>query len=228
MEKRIFSIDITKSKSKTISKLLNQINDDLKIEKENNEKFISKLENNKQEKSNIQMNFSSEILDDKRFVLPNDLEKSPFFNLNKIKNNDERRKKAENIINEAKDVWSIRKLFFTYNSKIIDNRKKMLKEIMKFYDCPNLTIELIDGKFSPQEKNSWYCDNEVTGELGNKIINICEEEYNKLKVVDKYMNHCINFNKSIDEFGKYVNEFLNFKINGEIFPYDCDYDSNNN
>jgi GTP-binding protein EngB required for normal cell division len=227
LQTRIFSVDVNKRKSKTISKLLNQINDDLKIEKENNEKFISNLEKNIKEKSNIQMDYSSGILDDKRFVLPNDLEKSPFFNLNKIKNNDERRKKAENIINEAKDVWSIRKLFFTYNSKIIDNRKKMLKEIMKFYDCPNLSIELIDGKFSPQEKKSWYCDNEVTGELGNKIINICEEEYNKLKVVDKYINHCINFNKSIDKFGKYVNEFLNFKINGEIFPYDCDYDSNN-
>ena len=228
LEMRIFSIDVTKRKSKTISKLLNQINDDLKSEKKNNENFISKLENNKQEISNIKMNYSSDILDDKRFVLPDDLKNSPFFNLNKIENNTERRKKAENIINEAKDVWSIRKLFFLYNSKIIDNRKKMLKEILKIYECPNLSIELIEGKFSPQERDSWYCDNEVTGELGNKIINICEEEYKKLKVVDKYINYCIKYNKSIDEFGKYVNEFLNFKINDEIFPYDCDYYSNNN
>ncbi len=64
------------------------------------------------------MDFScSEILDDKHFVLPNDLENSPFFNLNKIKSIDERRKKAEDIINEAKDVWSIRKLFFTITNK---------------------------------------------------------------------------------------------------------------
>ena len=227
LEKRIFSVDVTKRKSKTISKLLNQINDDLKIEKENNKMFISKLEKNIKEKSNIQMNLSSEILNDKHFVLPNDLEKSPFFKLNKRNIDSERRKKAENIINEAKDVWSIRKLFFTYNKKIIDNRKKMLKEILKVYECPNLTIELIDGKFSSKEKDSWYFDNEVTGELGNKIINICEEEYKKLNIVSRYINYCINFNKSIDEFGKYVNEFLNFKINGEIFPYDCDYYSNN-
>ena len=227
MEKRIFSVDVNKRKSKTISKLLNQINDDLKIEKENNKMFISKLEKNIKEKSNIKMNLSSEILNDKRFVLPNDLEKSPFFNLNKRNNNTERRKKAENIINEAKDVWSIRKLFFTHNSKIRENRKKMLKEILKIYECPNLTIELIEGKLSPKEKDSLYFDNEVTGVLRNKIINIYEEEYKKYEYI-KYINYCINFNKSIDEFGKYVNEFLNFKINGEIFPYDCDYYSNNN
>ncbi len=138
------------------------------------------------------------ILDDKRFVLPDDLENSPFFNLNKIKNIDERRKKAEDIINEAKDVCSIRKLYFTYNSKIRENRKKMLKEIMKIYKSSNLSFELIEGKFSPQEKNSWYFDNEVTGELGNKIIDICEEEYKKTNIASRYINYCINFNKSID------------------------------
>ncbi len=94
---------------------------------------------------------------------------------------------------------------------------------MKIYDCTNLSIELIDRKFSSQERNSWYFDNEVTGELGNKIIDICEYEYKKMNIVNRNINYCINFNKFINEFDKYVNDFLNFKINGEIFPYDCDY-----
>ena len=63
---RTFSIDTSKRVSKTIDSLLKTVYDDLLIEKENNEKFISyKLE---KKNSNIKFNFSSSSIKDENIV----------------------------------------------------------------------------------------------------------------------------------------------------------------
>ena len=222
LDGRIFSVDVSKRESISIKSLLNQIYDDLKIEKSNNEKFIKEIRNKKEKGSNFTIDFSgSKITNDKEnFEIPPELKKSPFFNLNKFKNDDIRKRKARQVINEAKDVSSIRKLFFCYNSKIRDNRKKMLKKIIDIYECKNLNINLIEGQLSPKEKDEWFYQHDCTDELGNTIISICEEEFKKSNIIDNYIGYCIHFNESIDKFGQYVNEFITFNLNGEKIPYD--------
>lgn len=224
LSERIFSVDVSKKESKTIEPLLNQINKDLKIDKKNNENFINDLIIKRKKKSNIMIDFSgSAILDDKRnFQIPDELKNSPFFNLKKFDNDTIRQNQAKQIIQEAKDVSSIRKIFFCYNSKMKENRNKMLEQILSLYQCKNLTIDLIEGKLSDKEKDEWFYQPDCTEELGNKIISICQEEYKKSNIADRYIDYGINFNKSIDEFGKYVEEFLNFKLNGQKIPYDCE------
>ena len=224
LKDRIFSVDVSKRESKTIKLLLNQIYEDLKIEKENNEKFINSLTNKKEKGSNFQIDFSgSQIIDnEENFKITPELEKSPLFNLKKFENDEMRKRKAQQVIKEAKDVSSIRKLFFCYNSKIKENRKVMLKKILDIYQCKNLTIDLLEGKLSEKEKDEWFYQHECTDELGNKIINICQEEYKRMNVIDRYIGYCLGFNKSIDLIGDYVKEFINFNLNGIKIPYDCE------
>ena len=223
LENRIFSVDVLKKNSKTISQLFNQISQDLNVEKKNNEDFIRELEKDSKSKGSIEVDFSGDsIINDTRFNIPKTLENSPFFNLNKVNNNADKFKRAKNIIEEAKDVSSIRKIFFCYNSKIVDNRKKMVKEIVEIYDCPNLSIKLIEEKLSNKEKDEWFYQHDCTDDLGKKIINICEEEYKKTNIVNKYINYCTKFINSIKQFESYKNELLNFKLNGEKILYDCE------
>ena len=228
LDGRIFSVDVSKRESIRIKSLLEQIYDDLKLEKANNEKFIKEIRDKREKGSNFTIDFSgSNITNDKEnFEIPPELEKSPFFNLNKFKNDDIRKKRATQVIKEAKDVSSIRKLFFCYNSKIRDNRKKMLKKIINIYECKNLNIDLLEGQLSPKEKDEWFYQHDCTDELGNKIINICEEEFKKSNIIDNYIGYCIHFNESIDKFGQYVNEFINFNLNGQKIPYDCELNVN--
>ena len=221
---RIFTVDVSQRESKKIGALLNKVYEDLKKEKKNNESFINELQKLKKKESNVKIDFSgsSIINDERKFDIPPELKNSPFFNLEKFDNDDERKRQALQIIEEAKDVSSIRKLFFCYNSKIKENRIKMMKEIKSIYECKNLTIDLIEGQLSDKEKNEWFYQVDCTEDLGNKIINICQEEYKKTNISDRYIDYCINFNRSIDKFGEYINEFLNFKLNGQNIPYDCE------
>ncbi len=228
LSNRIFSVDVSKRESITIKLLLQQIYNDLKVEKENNEKFIKEISNKKEKGSNFTIDFSgSKITNDKgNFEIPPELEKSPFFNFNKFKNDDIRKRRAKQVIEEAKNVSSIRKLFFCYNSKIRDNRKKMLRKILDLYECKNLTIDLLEGQLSSKEKDEWFYQHDCTDELGNKIIDICEEEFKKSNVIDNYIGYCVRFNESIDKFGLYVNEFINFNLDGQKIPYDCELNVN--
>ena len=98
----------------------------------------------------------------------------------------------------------------------------MVKEIVEIYDCPNLSIKLIEEKLSNKEKDEWFYQHDCTDDLGKKIINICEEEYKKTNIVNKYINYCTKFINSIKQFESYKNEFLNFKLNGEKILYDCE------
>ena len=225
LQDRIFSVDVSKRESKSIKSLLDQIYTDLKVEKQNNEKFIEELQKKKEKGSTFMIDFSGENVenDKNNLEIPSSLENSPFFNLKKFGNDSKmKEERAKEIIREAKDVSSIRKLFFCYNSKIKDNRKKMLQEILSIFECKNLTIDLLESQLSSKEKDEWFYQHDCTEDLGNKIIRICQEEHKKRDIVDKYIDYCLGFNKSIDEFGKYIEEFTNFKLNGQIIPYDSD------
>ncbi len=221
---RIFSVDASKKESKSIGLLMNQIYIDLKEEKRNNENFINELRTKKEQGVVIKIDFSGSQIkeNESNYEIPQEIKNSPFFNIKKFGNDNSRRKRASQIIKEAQDVSSIRKLFFCYNSKIAENRKKMLKEILSIYDCKNLSIDLIEGELSDEEKNEWFYQPGCTEQLGNKIVNICEEVCKKISDIDRYLGFCQGFNRSIDEFGQYINEFTNFNLNGVKIPYDCE------
>ena len=227
LKDRIFSVDVSKRESTTIGKLLNQIYSDLKVEKENNIEFIKDIQKNRDKGSNYKIDFSgSEVIDNDKFIIPPKLENSPFFNLKKFKNDNNRKDRAKRVIKDAQDVSSIRKIFFCYNSKIKDNRKKMLKQILSIYECKNLTIDLLEGQLSSKERDEWFYQHDCTEALGNKIISICQEEYQKRNIVDNYIEFCQGFIRSIDEFGQYINEFINFEMNKRKIPYDCELKTN--
>ena len=103
------------------------------------------------------------------------------------------------------------------------NRIKMLKEMLSLYKCKNLSIDILEKIISDKEKNELFWSPDWTKELGKNIINICEEEFKKSFTADIYLDCCMNFIKSIDLFGKYIDEFINFKLNGQRIPYDCDF-----
>ena len=98
----------------------------------------------------------------------------------------------------------------------------MLKEILSIYDCKNLSIELIEGKLSNEEKNEWFYQHDCTEKLGNKIIDICEEVCKKISDIDRFIDICLGFNRAVDEFGQYIIEFTNFNLHGVKIPYDCE------
>ena len=221
---RIFTVDVSKKESKSIGLLLNQIYNDLKEEKRNNEKFINELRTKREQGAVFKIDFSGSKIkeNETNYEIPEEIKNSPFFNMKKFGNDKSRRVSANKIIKEAQDVSSIRKFFFCYNSKIAENRKKMLKEILSIYDCKNLSIDLIEGELSDEEKNEWFYQHDCTEKLGNKIIDICEEVSKKVSDIDRYISFSQGFNRSIDEIGQYINEFTNFNLNGVKIPYDCE------
>ena len=141
---------------------------------------------------------------------------SPFFNLKKFKNDNNRNDRAKRVIKDAQDVSSNRKIFFCYNSKIKDNRKKLLKQILSIYEYKNLTIDLLEGQLSSKEKDELFYQHDCTEALG----------YQKRNIVDNYIEFYQGFIRAIDEFGKYINKFINFEMNKQKIPYDCELKAN--
>ena len=80
----------------------------------------------------------------------------------------------------------------------------------------------MEGQLSNKEKDEWYYQHDCTEALGDKIISICQEEYQKRNIVDNYIEYCQGFIRSIDAFGQYIDEFINFEINKQKIPYDCE------
>ena len=185
-----------------------KVYDDLKIEKKILNDFIS----------NFNHYFEKDIIENNLII---SCFKRKFINVLK-KELEEKRRIAYKIINKANDVSSLRKLFFSYNSKMEENRIRMLKEISSLYKCKNLSVDILEGVFSNKEKDKIFCNPDCTEELGKNIINICEEEYKKSFIADNVSGYCMNYIKSIDLFGKYIDEFLNFKLNGYKTFYDCE------
>ena len=62
---------------------------------------------------------------------------------------------------------------------------------------------------------------ENTKQFINKIIELFDEKYKGL-YKNKYCSLCKEYNESIKQFEKYVEEFSNLKLNGEPILYDID------
>ena len=71
----------------------------------------------------------------------------------------------------------------------------VIKEILSLYDFKNLNIELIENRLSKEEKDEWFYQHNCTEQLGNRIINICEEEQKKIADIDRYIGYCFGYNK---------------------------------
>ena len=148
---RSFSVDALKRDSQTIGSLLNKVYEDLKIEKENNEKFIKEYEEIKQ-KINLNFSISFNLVLERLSELQSYIEKSGFFSKNifdteKVK----LKKEALIVIEESKDVSYFRKLFFNYYSKMEEKRKIMIEKIFSLYHC-NKFIPLVEKILSEEKK----------------------------------------------------------------------------
>ena len=145
---------------------------------------------------------------------------TPFFYLKTLKTLN-KKSEALKVIKEAKDISKWRKLFFCYNSKVEEKRKEMFEKIKNIYSCVDLNSSLIENRFSEEERKSWFYNEKYTEKLGQKLIDIYEEEYKKKSEIDKIIIACKEYNDSIDEFIKYKNQFLNMKVN-DTYIYDID------
>ena len=118
---RIFTVDVSKKESKSIGLLLNQIYNDLKEEKRNNEKFINELRTKREQGAVFKIDFSGSKIkeNETNYEIPEEIKNSPFFNMKKFGNDKSRRVSANKIIKEAQDVSSIRKFFFCYIENFI-------------------------------------------------------------------------------------------------------------
>lgn len=222
LENRTFSMDLLKGSSKSIKNLISQINNDLLLDKEIHNNFIDKAKEITSESYELKINISGEIKMGTN--LRQDIKKeliTPFFyykNLNFL----DKKAKAQEAIKEARDVSQWRKLFFCYNSKMKSNRKEMFEKIKTIYSCINLKSSLILDNYSEKERTKWFYDEEHTQKLGDKLIDIYEKEYKKIKDIDKIINSCKEYNNSINQFSKYMDQIINMKINDTPIPYDVD------
>ena len=223
LENRTFSMDLLKGSSKSIKNLFSQINSDLLLDKEIHNNFINKAKEIPSESFELKINISGEI--ENGTNLHRDIKKeliTPFFYFKSL-NFLNKKAQAQKAIKEARDVSQWRKLFFCYNSKMESNRKEMFEKIKTIYSCINLKSSLILGNYSKKERTKWFYDEEHTQKLGDKLIDIFEEEYKKIKDIDKIINACKEYNDSIYHFSQYIEQFINMKINDTSIPYDVDF-----
>ena len=206
-----FSIDVTKKQSAQMKNLFNKIIKDLK----ESTIIIEEISKQLKELLNIKLYNSGLGLEINHNFKNIPLQHQNYFHSNIFELIENKRKEAIKKINKANEISSIRKIFFVYGSKLEENRKKMISEILKIYDCPNLKIELIEKGRGPLD------DTQCTEELGKRTISICEEEYLKWFILEEQLEYC----KSINEFEIYKVKFLNFNLNGENIPYDIELDS---
>ena len=89
----------------------------------------------------------------------------------------------------------------------------MIEKLKIIYYCIDLKISINDNK--------WFYQTESIKELGEKLINIFDEEYKNFEL-KKFINDCIDYNYSIDEFSKYTEQVINMKINDKFIAYDVD------
>lgn len=221
LEKRTFSIDLLKGSSESIKKLLLKINNDLLKDKEIHTNFIRKSREMSSKSFELKINISGET--EIGTNLFEDITKqltTPFFYLKTVKALN-KKSDALKVIKEAKDISKWRRLFFCYNTKVEVKRKEMFEKIKTIYSCVGLDSSLIENRFSEEERKSWFYNEKYTEKLGQKLIDIYEEEYKKKSEIDKIIIACREYNDSIDEFIKYKDQFLNMKVN-DTHIYDID------
>ena len=214
--KIIFSSNILSKKSEGKIKLLRQIKDDLLEKKRIHEKFIETIEKENLIQEKMKIGISGDVIkkeDNKNYYKM--LDNSPFFckySIEEIK-----RKEAEELLNdcEISPLW----LLF-YNKKVENFRKELLEKIKAIYSDVKIGVELEEKIFD--DKESWFYKTEFTKKFIIKLINFFEGKYKELELNGKYLSACRDYNSSITEFVKYVEEFTNTKLNEEPILYDID------
>ena len=226
LEQRIFTIDVMFGSNDSIIKILKTVEKDLKEDMEIHNIFIKKAKEIERQNYKLKINISGEEEKDSR--LGANIKKilnTPFFYLKAIKQI-QKKEEALSVIKEEMEVSQILKLFFKYNSKIKKNRKEMFKKIRSIYSQVNINVnldsELIEDSYSKEEKDSWYYKEKYTEQLGIKLIDIYEQEYQKFSDLAQLMFSCEEYNKSILQFSQYIKDIEGMKLNDKAIFYDVD------
>ena len=208
----IFSSNILSRKSKGKINLLNKIKDDLNEIYKIHETYIHTIDQDVKfkEKAIISIGGNIILYNNKKNDYSKILDNSPFFFNFSI---DDKRKEAEKLLDDC-DVSSA--WLFFYNQRVESFRKQILEKIQKIYSEVNIDIELNISNFDKNE--SMFYKTENTKQFIIKLIDFFDEKYKEL-YKKKYCSLC---NESIKQFEKYVEEFSNFKLNGESILYDID------
>jgi GTPase Era involved in 16S rRNA processing len=215
VNKIVFSADILSKNSQGKINLLKQMKEDLfeiyKIHKQ----FIEKIDQSNCNTEKAKIGINGTIIKSENNKYTEILNDSPFFfnfSLNDIK-----RQEAELLLKDCNvsSAW-----LFWYNQRVESFRKKVLKKIKNIYSEVQIETEIDNNVFDNNE--SWFYKTENTKKFIKKLIDFFDVKYNELEKNRKYYSQCEKYNKSIELFGKYVEEFSNAKINGEPILYDID------
>ena len=226
LEIRIFTIDLMFGSTDTIIKILKIVEKDLKEDMEIHNKFIKKAKEIEKQNYKLKINISGEEQKDSsrgadvKYIL-----NTPFFYMKKVKRT-QKKEEALNIIKEAMDVSKWLKVIFKYNSGVEKKRQEMFKKIRSIYSQVNINVnldsELIEDSCSKEERDSWWYKEKYTVQLGRKLIDIYEQEYQKFSDLAQLMYSCEEYNKSILQFSQYIKDIEGMKINDKAIFYDVD------
>jgi len=216
LKDKIFSANILAEKSQGRIRLLEQINTDLLKIYNIHENFINTIEEFELKPEKFTISISGKILkqNEKNYIKM--LDESPFFFKYSI--DDIKRKEAEKLMDDC-DV-SIAWLMF-YNTRVENLRISILNKIKNIYSDVKIDAEIDKSIFS--DKESWFYKTENTKQFIKQLIDFFASRYKDLELSRKYYSSCKEYNKSIIEFGKYVEEFKNVNLNEEKVRYDIDF-----
>ena len=85
----------------------------------------------------------------------------------------------------------------------------------------NIDAKIDETIFSNEE--SCFYKTKNTKEFITQLINLFAEKYKQLELSKKYYTSCKEYNKSIQLFGKYVEEYSNVKLNNKPVNFDIDF-----
>lgn len=215
INRRFFSSNILSKTSKGKVNLLQQIKTDLFEIKRIHESFIQKIDQLNFNDEKMRISISGNILkkDTKNYYQI--LDDSPFFY--KYSLDDIKRQEAEKLL---KDVDVSAAWLFWYNSKVENLRKDILKKIQMIYSDVKINVEVDNKIYDTTEKH--FYKTEKTKIFIKQLIDFYAEKYKEIGLNQKYYTACKDYNKSIEEFGKYVKEFSNSKLKEEPILYDLD------
>ena len=216
LEDKIFSANILAEKSEGRIRLLDQINKDLLKVYIIHQNFINFIEEFELKPEKFTISISGDIIKQNEKDYIKMLDDSPFFFKYSI--DDIKRKEAEKLLDDC-DV-SLAWLFF-YNTRVENLRFSILKKIKNIYSDVKIDAEIDKSIFS--DKESWFYKTENTKQFIKQLIDFFASRYKDLELSRKYYSSCKEYNKSILEFGKYVEEFKNVNLEKETVRYDIDF-----
>ena len=216
VNKIVFSANILAKDSQGKINLLKRIKEDLFKVSDIHQKYINLIEQmNNSQKERVKVGIGGQIEKNKDIKYYEILNDSPFFFNFSI--DDIKRQEANRLLEDC-DVSSF--WLFFYNKKVENFRKEVLKKIKSIYSEVKVETEVDINVFDDNE--SWFYKTENTKIFIQKLIDFFDLKYKELEKNQKYYSQCEKYNKSIELFGKYVDEFCNFKLNGEQILYDID------